>query len=292
MIVEKEQKREQRQIDSFQFRDRFQFVLYINKNVVCQRYFHINAFNPIGLESEEFFNVMKESVDTIKNDLESKSRICQWHSAARPTKLTGFVKDIDKYDEETRRAIVNNMEIPSKWEGHLTDGTPVTMEEKTYITDVNDNYNDRPADGEYTFTFKFLVDDRVVYESTWDGNVYPRNVRNGVDLSNSDIMYRDKDPYSLPSNISLIRHMTIGRSNIMLAIIKRICVVLSQKMEDYTLKTTYGSKAEKNEKTYYFSRRQDVYGWNEATKDKTRQYFSWVNNNIPQKKLDYIDRYK
>lgn len=92
--IKMEQKREYRQ-------ERFQFVLSVNDNIICQRYFKINGFNEDSLNSLE----LKETVDEIttgiissiplqgmdkcltgmdkgliNSDLVSKSRVYLWYT--------------------------------------------------------------------------------------------------------------------------------------------------------------------------------------------------------------------
>ena len=56
--MEKEIKKEPKVFDNSSYRERFQFILQINENIICQRFFKINGFTYESLESEEFKNVM------------------------------------------------------------------------------------------------------------------------------------------------------------------------------------------------------------------------------------------
>ena len=78
--MEKEIKKEPKVFDNSSYRERFQFILQINENIICQRFFKINGFTYESLESEEFKNVMDEVVGMIQNDLISKSRIYEWYT--------------------------------------------------------------------------------------------------------------------------------------------------------------------------------------------------------------------
>ena len=89
---------------------------------------------------------------------------------------------------------------------------------------------ERPKPYEYTFKFAFLMDNKPVYEEIWDGGDYPKYVRNSVDLTNSDHLYKDKDPMSLHFNIAVVRAMTIDKTDLIYTIIRKIC--------DVTLKST------------------------------------------------------
>ncbi len=165
------EEKNQKKVDNSNYRERFQFVVRVNDNIICQRYFKINRFNNECLESKELFDTFdgyQGIVQMIKRDLESKSRIYTWATSDCRTKLTGFVNE----DETTY----------VEWEEKPWDETEFV----------------KPWD--VVFKFTFLVDDKVVYERIWDGSQYPKYVRNSVDLTNSrsqfplvQLMNQDKD---------------------------------------------------------------------------------------------------
>ena len=118
--MEKEIKKEQKVFENSSYREKFQFILQINENIICQRFFKINGFTYESLESEEFKNVMDEVVGMIQNDLISKSRIYEWYTVPTPIKMTGFVNNIDEYNEHEKRLILDNSvtDCVVKCEGH------------------------------------------------------------------------------------------------------------------------------------------------------------------------------
>ena len=105
----------QKKVDNSNYRERFQFVVRVNDNIICQRYFKINRFNNDCLTSRELFETLdgyrgksqenfeylsKDDselgvVQLIQRDLESKSRIYTWATAICKTKMTGFIKNED-----------------------------------------------------------------------------------------------------------------------------------------------------------------------------------------------------
>lgn len=313
--MEKENKREAKQLENSLYRERFQFILQINDNIICQRFFRVNGFVIEALDSLELKEVMDEAVRMIQDDLVSKSRVYNWYTSLSPLKLTGFVKDMGKYNEAERFTIM----APGK-EGCVACSNGDVVE-KTYFNaepKEDDPYvdNERPADGEFVFKFSFLFDDKVLYERIWDGNVYPKYVRNSVDLTNSDVMYRDRDPMSLHFNIAIIRHMTIDKLDLVYHIIKKICYILStsftEDKNEYTKKMVYGNEeegnksvvehpvkvevvdhteTEKKDYTYYCStyNRGYVNAWRSATEQKTRDYMLSLYPSPRQ--IEYIDKY-
>lgn len=179
------------------YKEKFQFLLSVNGNIICQRYFKINGFDEDNIKSLDFTKTIDESVEMIQEDLAYKSRIYLWYNSTLPTKLTGF---IDGVEEEY-------LENPK------TDKTKEEEMTEPYST---------------TFKFSFLVNEIPVYERIWDGSQYPKYVRNSVDLTNSDYMYKDIDKNSLNLIQSMNKSMTLGRPNLMNAIIRSICETLSR----------------------------------------------------------------
>jgi len=72
---------------------KFEFVLYINGNIVVQRYFSVKDFNPNLLKSIEAKNCIDECVRLIKNDLKSKT-------------YDYLYKSYNPYKEQTQEEIV------------------------------------------------------------------------------------------------------------------------------------------------------------------------------------------
>lgn len=221
--MENNNEKTQKKVDNSNYRERFQFQLQVNDNIICQRYFKIPRFNSESLTSQELFETLggyrgpkqeqmsylgtkKGVVQLIKRDLESKSRIFTRSTQDCRTKMTGFAKD--------------------------ENGNPVN--EVTYA-----EYEPKPYDEtefvkpwDVTFKFLFLVDDRVIYEEIWDGSQYPKYVRNSVDITNARSQY------------PMVQLMNMGKDDLVVEIIKRICEVCSngdsETVKQYTKSTKYG----------------------------------------------------
>ena len=52
---------------------KFEFVLYINENIICQRYFSIRRYNQKVLKSLELIECVNSCVSLIEDDLKNKS---------------------------------------------------------------------------------------------------------------------------------------------------------------------------------------------------------------------------
>lgn len=52
----------------------FEFYLYINENIVCQRYFQLKGYNEKSLKSIELKNLIDRVAEIVQDDLENKTR--------------------------------------------------------------------------------------------------------------------------------------------------------------------------------------------------------------------------
>ena len=70
---------------------KFEFLLKINNNIICQRYFNVKNFNPQTLRSEEFYDFVQEIYYIIEKGLKEKTTdiITEF-----------FTEDMSKFPEE------------------------------------------------------------------------------------------------------------------------------------------------------------------------------------------------
>lgn len=234
-IDDREEKRRNVQIANSQFKERFQFILYLNDDVICQRYFRVNGFIQDSLYSKELMETTKSIVDMLKAELESKSRIYTWYT--QPViKINGF-------------------ENPKEREYLYLE-----MEEE-----------EKPEPYEYTFKFVFMADDAPVYECVWDGSMYPRFIRNCVDLTNSEVLYKNGEQ-QFGYAAFLTKKINAGREDMVHKIIKKFCECLSApfgKEVVYTKTLKYGDEEYKLGPQY--TKASSV--WSKYLREKTRDYF-------------------
>jgi len=55
-----------------------EFILYINKNIICQRYFNVKGFNKKSLNSMDLYYCVNDVVGIIEKDLNNKSVDYLW----------------------------------------------------------------------------------------------------------------------------------------------------------------------------------------------------------------------
>lgn len=278
-------KKEVKVIDNTQWKERHQFVLSANGNIICQRYFKVNGFNPKSLNSEELYYTIRDIVHMIKDDLKSKSRIYTAITMGKSTKLTGFYNG-EKLSN-SNAALVFQDDV----RGEVTLSNGIVLN-KTYIDyDVEEEVDDSP----FTLKFSYLFDDKAVYEEVWDGTVYPKYVRNCIDLSNSNASYKNVDPMRMTFSQQMTKSLNSGRPDLIYNIIKLFCDTLSNDVDDdgnsidkgYTTSVKYGNK-----KYYYTNYPIDfVKGWAAAVRQKTNAYNRWSDRHLSQSKFDYVNRH-
>ena len=57
-----------------------EFVLYINGNIICQRYFNVKNYNKAVTRSIDLYDCVDSVVDLIREDLKNKSKDYLWKS--------------------------------------------------------------------------------------------------------------------------------------------------------------------------------------------------------------------
>lgn len=172
-----------------------------------------------------------------------------------------------------------------------------------------------PRIEDWECTFKVVISDNKhdVYTRIWDGGVYPRYVRERVDLSNKSVKLMtkdgrvytyDKDEFfaergnRLSFEQELIKGMIMDKQDVLQKSLKMLCEVCSPSKDDtdgirlskhelqkfnsdYTFKETFGNddKSIKAKKTYSTSLKSLKLAereWERLLKDKTDKYFDSI----------------
>jgi hypothetical protein len=125
---------------------KFEFVLKINNNIICQRYFSIDGYNKNVLRSEE----LKSLIDSLCGMNNSNIGSCGIIPKFLKDKSVDYLWDrYDPYSE-------------------------VRREEDASERDIFKN--------EDIFTFEIKVDKNIVAKSTFSGNWFPTMVRYQVNI--------------------------------------------------------------------------------------------------------------
>ena len=213
--------------ESRDYKERFEFVLTTGGNIICQRYFRINNFNPASLRSYELTNAIRKCVASIDRDLKDKTQ----------TYLEIYApKTFNTVDE--MEAFVSNPENADRLT--IGEGFVVRRNSKTdYFLDKNKSIKELGSkfdDGEITendaetnkttYRFSFRVDGRDVCSMEWDG-YYPKFVRDKIDLSNKRGKFEGEDVDRLSYEQWLLYKMVQGKSDLVYGLIKNICYACS-----------------------------------------------------------------
>ena len=186
-------------------KDRFEFILKINNNIVCQRYFKINNVDESKLNYENVRDAVEYAVALIDNDLKSKSRVYMWYN-------------IPKQEVKTMEYIDENNEKKAK----------------RYIETTYDN-NDIPSDLQNiepewsnVLSFEFLVDGVPIMGKKWSAHVYPPFVRNFIDLTNKIYKFENTNPSIMDYNFAMLKTMCSDKEDLVPIIIEEFCNACSK----------------------------------------------------------------
>ena len=240
-------------------KERFEFELTVNGNIICQRYFKINNFNETSVSSVEFMDSIRRCVKLIQDNLRNKTCVYTYHNSP-------LVFD----SEEQMKEWFANEENVKVFGVHY--GAWAVVRGKTgheYVWLGDDKFKDEGVRVEYNefvddenaeqdTVFRFAVIDngrdwlkspvrRVIGEMQFDGNAYPKFIRNGVDISNGRGRYDEMDISKLSHDASLYYWCNIGQTDLVPIIIREICETCSaENNSEYTTKMTYGTKTYDN----------------------------------------------
>ena len=234
------------------FKERFEFRLTVGEDIICQRYFRIGNFNPISLKSNELMDTIRGCADTIDRDLKSKSLI---YLEIFTPRIFNTMEEFEKYieSEKNRNSLVRGEGVVIKsvkdhdfaWNG--VDGL-VSLDFKF----EDGEFSEPLTDEDYvTYKFAFLDYGREVCSATWVG-VYPRFVRNSIDLSNKRGKLDPEDIYRVGFEQYILYKLVEGRSDLVWKLVKDICYTCSDSDDSaYTVVNEY--KDEATGKTYVYN---------------------------------------
>lgn len=222
------------------FKERFEFRLTVGDDIICQRYFRIGNFNPLSLKSNELAETIRGCAEMIDNDLKSKSLVYLEIFAPR---IFNTMEEFEKYieKEENRNGLVRGEGVVIRnvkdhdfaWDGeaHL----------KALDFKFEDGEFSEPLQEENYVTYKFAFLDygREVCSCTWVG-VYPRFVRNSIDLSNKRGRLDPDELYRVGFEQYILYKLIEGRSDLVWKLVKDICYTCSESDDSwYTISSEY-----------------------------------------------------
>ena len=218
------------------YKEPYEFRLLLGDNIICQRYFRINNFNPLSLGSVELTNTVRACAQLIDDDLKSKSRVYAWHMAPLVFKNADemwkwfanpeYVKGV-----RIGETVVLRDEAKTEyfWNGEKLVECEKKIDDGTFTSDLTDRDT-------LTYEFAFYVNDKKVISTTFDG-VYPYFIRRNIDLSNSRGKFEGDDVSRLGFESYILNCLVADHPDLIKKIVKEICYVCSVVENDYY--TTY-----------------------------------------------------
>lgn len=252
-------------------KERFEFKLTVNGNIICQRYFRINGFKNEVYGSLDLVDAIESCVKMINDDLCDKSRIFLEDTAPQ------VLKDQQQFEEWLKKNSSNKnlpdfvlIEYP-EMVYYRTNGSYKAYEKPFNRYDyVADKQNETKAQ----FKFSFLDNGREVAAKVWDGDIYPRFIRTNVDLSNSRNKYRQGNLFA-PVESYMIDVFINTKTDLIPSIVRELCNVCSyDDAEEYVSTLTYGDKT--YDLNNYRAYRKVMRGWENKLKKKTAEYFRHI----------------
>lgn len=209
------------------YKERFEFELTVGGNIICQRYFRINNFNPTSLRSYELTEALRKCVDTINRDLKDKT---QAYLEIYAPKAFDTVEEMENFISNAE-----NVGRMSVGEGVVVRGNTKTdyiytnkgvAKEIGYKFDDGELTERNVEENKETYKFAFKVDGKEVSAIVWDG-YYPKFVRDKIDLSNKRGKFSGEGLDRLSFEQYLLYKMAQGKSDLVYGLIKNICYVCS-----------------------------------------------------------------
>ena len=192
----------------------YSFEFKINNDMICQRYFNINKFNPCSLRSVNFKEYFDNICDIIQRDLESKTRVYLYNVCCTFASEERLL--------EKQRMGMNKSEIFSSLHDEF---------HPDYVRLDSNNIR-----------FSFLHKDEIVMTRLWDANVYPQFIRKNIDIANHQyvqvspnqrIYFDNCDEDKLKYEHTIKKKIFSGRKDLIPQIITMFREVCSMENRDY-----------------------------------------------------------
>lgn len=236
-------------LENKDFKERFEFRLFVDGKIICQRYFKIINFNPVSLKSFNLIDTIENCADMIKRDLNSKTQI--YLSYVAPQIFSDFneMKEyFEKHSSDNNLVLGEGLvlkNMPDSNYCYIGDGKYSRAKESF---DEGDFSKDLTSEDKSVFQFVFLVDGKETCSVVWDG-IYPKYIRKSVDLSNRKGRFENEKITDLTFEQYLLYKMVEGRNDLVWLLIKDICSVCSHENTWYTCSVNYGDTIYDNRKS-------------------------------------------
>lgn len=214
------------------YKEPYEFRLLIGDSIICQRYFRINNFNQLSLNSVELTDTIRACAQMINEDLKSKSRIYTWHIAplvfnTEEEMRTWFSNPKNASTVRFYETIVIRDENSTEfaWDGEKI----VECEKKVTDGTFSNALTDKDV---LSYEFAFYVNDKKIASTIFDG-VYPYFIRRNIDLSNTRGKFEGEDISRLGFESYILNRLVYDRQDLIKKIVKELCYVCSVTDDSY-----------------------------------------------------------
>lgn len=225
---------------------RFKFRVTAGDNIIIERSFAIGAFNPMSLSSVELADTIRYCGIAIDNSLKEKTQVYLEIAAPR---IFDSLEEMNTYFENPEHCaqmtlgegiVVRGMKAQNYFWGK--NGKP---EKCSLIFDRGDLTRSLTDEDRVFYKLAFVDGDREVCAYGWEG-VYPKFVRNSIDLRNKTGQFEGWDMSKLNFTEYILHKMVEGKRGIDWMIINEICSTCSQENKFYTTSFRFGKKKYNN----------------------------------------------
>ena len=236
------------------YKERFEFVLTTGGNIICQRYFRINSFNPTSLSSYELTSAIRKCAAIIDRDLKDKTQTYLEIYAPRTFESEDEMNSYISEDRNfSRMTIGEGLVVRGNSETDYVLCPDKTAKPLGYKFDDGELTSGNIEANKTTYKFAFKVDGRETCAVEWDG-YYPKFVRDKIDLSNKRGKFEGEDNVHLTFEQYLLNAMVKDKSDLVYGLIKNICYACSL------------PEPEDGKGTFYTVDKEDFYEcWNHDT---------------------------
>ena len=215
---------------------RFEFVLSINGNIVCQRYFGITNFQDRSVGSTHMTYAVWDCVNMINQDLKEKTEIYNMLTAPQ---VFSNQAEMDKWIKEQpfKLDVPSYVLLRDTEDVFVWDGERMKPYNKPFNTSDYVGENDSPC----VLKFAFLDNGVELRSVQWDGNKYPKFVRTNIDISNSKNKFEAEGVYA-PFEAFIINRSNKNRSDLIPEIKRKLIYACSKEDARYFSGLRFGDK--------------------------------------------------
>jgi hypothetical protein len=218
-------------------KERFEFVLSVNGNIICQRNFAINNFQEKSLGSVHLTDAVMACVDMIDRDLREKTDIYNYLTAPQvfndEAEMNWWIKNQPFKLDVPSFVVLRDSEKVYVW-----NGTGMDPYNKPFnCNDYAGERNDTPC----VLKFAFLDNGEEVRSVQWDGNKYPKFVRTNIDIINQKNKYEGEGIYA-PFEAFIINAFNKDRRDLTPSIKWKLSFACSGETVRYFSRIHYGDR--------------------------------------------------